>query len=84
MQQVSEMCTQSMGCRLVGLIKMQASAQGHGKGGGCGHLCGTLPGLGAGLHLGLADGLVWVGGLVINVLDAWWLLPLHKQQIDQS
>ena len=39
-------------------------------------LCSTLPGLRAGLHLALCNGLVGVGGLVINVLDPWDGLPL--------
>ncbi len=42
-------------------------------------LCSTLPGLRAGLHLALCNGLVRVGGLVINVLDPWDGLPLSDR-----
>ncbi len=49
-------------------------------------LCSTLPGLRAGLHLALCNGLVRVGGLVIDVLDPWDGLPLFnrsKHRIDK-
>ena len=41
------------------------------------HLTSTGPWLGAGLQFALRKGLLRVGGLVIDVLDAWYSLALQ-------